>query len=333
MQGSRHDAEPTARQGPASDAAAFERALPASLDGVRVLDAGGLPLGLSERGALRIPVEADDGGAYELALASTGGPGIGVLARALRPGGRLLLTIDPTRSPGLAELVEQATRAGLRLLHVEEQPSGTPRGAVFERPDPLATLVAIDGPAGSGTSTLGSAIARALGDDAIHLDTGLLVRVLALQAVSGGKLTRGVERSAVVWRLDGSVPPPDALDAPRVSWDCAAVPDAAVRAEIDWFGPRRLIVSGCSCGRRLRAGARFWLDTPADVRAKRRAVSVGEVLDRDATDRFRGRLLPPDLAAVWLDGRAPIDALVDQALSVLGHPRTRSSTSAAASRR
>jgi cytidylate kinase len=52
------------------------------------------------------------------------------------------------------------------------------------RPDPQRAVIAIDGPAGAGKSTLSKALARQLGID--RLDTGAMYRAVAWGAISRG---------------------------------------------------------------------------------------------------------------------------------------------------
>jgi cytidylate kinase len=59
-------------------------------------------------------------------------------------------------------------------------------GADPTPPDPRRAVIAIDGPAGAGKSTLSKALARALGID--RLDTGAMYR-----AVAWGALSRGID--------------------------------------------------------------------------------------------------------------------------------------------
>ncbi|HEX3460815.1 MAG TPA: (d)CMP kinase [Acidimicrobiales bacterium] len=59
-------------------------------------------------------------------------------------------------------------------------------GADTTPPDPQRAVIAIDGPAGAGKSTLSKALARALGID--RLDTGAMYR-----AVAWGALSRGID--------------------------------------------------------------------------------------------------------------------------------------------
>src|SRR5438067_7230757 len=96
-----------------------------------------------------------------------------------------------------------------------------PRRAAHGRP----FVVAIDGPAGAGKSTVAKGVARALGFS--HLDTGAMYRALTHKALEAGvdptdatrlaDLARGTKmtfRDGL--RIDGSPPGPE-IRAPRVS--------------------------------------------------------------------------------------------------------------------
>ncbi len=299
----------------------------------------------------------DHTAALDIALAN--------IARALRPGGRLIACtehalrsaprdgqrwgpdaarvrdyVDPGwrtfhwfgRAEGvpvhhvpLGAWVHAARRAGLLVGHLAEPAGegdhGVPRFQffVFEKPSPGAPLVTIDGPAGSGKSTLGREVAARLAFhmDAVHLDTGRLHRTLALRSLRGGRIERGREGGDVVWLLDGADPSTD-LDRPEVLERCALVDDTEVVAELDAWSSQVRVVTGRGWGRALPATLRLWLDTPLDLRAARRGVSVDHLRTRDERDRARGRLLEPDLCAVVLDGRRGVSELVDQVVRALG---------------
>lgn len=63
-----------------------------------------------------------------------------------------------------------------------------------------------------------------------------------------------------------------------------------------------LILTGRSLARHLKDPlARFWLECPLEVRAKRRGESADSLAERDAMDRNRGRLIPPDILAKRFD--------------------------------
>jgi SAM-dependent methyltransferase/cytidylate kinase len=225
----------------------------------------------------------------------------------------------------LGAWVDAARAAGLTLVHLaepaEDADHGVPRFQlfVFERLDRTDRTITLDGPAGCGKSTLGHALARRLGTghpDAVHLDTGRLVRTLGLRSLRGGTLGSVARDCDIVWLLDGAEPGA-ALDTPQVLARCAEVSDEAVLAELARFDRVPRIVSGRAWGRTLSAGTRLWLETPAELRAQRRGVAAAGLLDRDERDRVRGRLLPPDVAAVVLDGRRDVQTLVEDVMDTI----------------
>lgn len=231
----------------------------------------------------------------------------------------------PVHHVPLGAWVNAARRAGLLVGHLAEPAGegdhGVPRFQffVFEKPALGAPLITVDGPAGSGKSTLGHEVAARLGSllDAVHLDTGRLQRTLALRSLRGGRIDRGREGADVVWLLDGTDPWAD-LDSPEVLERCGHVEEAEVFAELDAWARQARVVTGRGWGRALPATLRLWLDAPVELRAARRGVSVDQLRARDERDRARGRLLQPDLCAVELDGRRSVAELVDQVMQAVG---------------
>ena len=163
-------------------------------------------------------------------------------------------------------------------------------------------LVAIDGPAGAGKSTVARAVAQALGFT--YLDTGAMYRSVALARLRDpgadpAALTIDVGDRVI---LDGE-DVTDAIRAPEVTEAASRVAvDPAVRAALvrrqraligagDWVAEGRDIGTVVAPDAELK----IFLDASPQERARRRAEQAGravaEVLaeqqDRDARDRGR----------------------------------------------
>ena len=172
------------------------------------------------------------------------------------------------------------------------------------------TVVAIDGPAGAGKSTVARAVAQRLGG--VYLDSGAMYRAVALAALrrgidprQAGELAEivSIELAPGVVELDGEdvtslIRDPAVTDAASVT---AAVPEvraAMVRQQ------RALLASGgdwVAEGRDIgtvvwpQAEVKVFLTASPQARAARRAAELGlpveevlaQVLDRDARDSTR----------------------------------------------
>ena len=141
------------------------------------------------------------------------------------------------------------------------------------------TVVAIDGPAGAGKSTVARAVADALGFT--YLDTGAMYRAVALAAIE-----RGAEPAAIAGSLAIESGARIVLDGRDVTDEIRtpAVSEAASRAAADARGAsRRRRPAAPSAGRRRlgRRGSRH--------RHRRRAGRRGQ----GVPDRRRGRASPP----------------------------------------
>jgi len=182
------------------------------------------------------------------------------------------------------------------------------------------TVVAIDGPAGAGKSTVARAAASALGFT--YLDTGSMYRAVALAA-----LQRGAEPAAIAGSL--AIEPgervvvdgrdvTDEIRTPEVSEAASrAAADPAVRNAVA-AEQRRLLSSGnwVAEGRDIGtvvapdAEVKVFLDADPRERARRRAAELGVDVDtvlaeqtiRDERDRTREHSpLAPAQGAVTLD--------------------------------
>jgi CMP/dCMP kinase len=160
-------------------------------------------------------------------------------------------------------------------------------------------LVAIDGPAGAGKSTVARAVARALGFT--YLDSGALYRAVALSGAD--------DASTVDVRFEGDrvllggEDVSAAIRTPEISQEASRrAADPAVRAAL-LDTQRALIASGnwVAEGRDIGtvvapdAELKVWLTADEAERARRRGVSVAEIRERD--ERDAGREHSPMVAA------------------------------------
>jgi CMP/dCMP kinase len=180
------------------------------------------------------------------------------------------------------------------------------------------TVVAIDGPAGAGKSTVARAVAEALGFT--YLDTGSMYRAVALAA-----LERGAEPASIAGSLTIEPGERVLVDGHDVTDEIRrpAVSEAASRAAADptvrtavAAEQRRLLSSGdwVAEGRDIGsvvapdAELKVFLDADPRERARRRAAELGVDVDtvlaeqtiRDERDRTREHspLAPADGAVV-----------------------------------
>jgi CMP/dCMP kinase len=152
-------------------------------------------------------------------------------------------------------------------------------------------LLAIDGPAGAGKSTVARAAAHALGFT--YLDSGAMYRAVALAGDRDPATLRiGFDGDRVL--LDGD-DVTEAIRTPEVS-DLASrrAADPAVRAALvdqqrallasgDWVAEGRDIGTVVAPG----ADVKVWLTASLAERAERRGQPEDEVRDRDERDRTR----------------------------------------------
>jgi CMP/dCMP kinase len=169
-----------------------------------------------------------------------------------------------------------------------------------------AMLVAIDGPAGAGKSTVARAVARALGFT--YLDSGALYRAVALSGAS--------DPSDLDIRFEGDRVLLDDQDVseeirtPEISQEASRrAADPTVRAAL-LDKQRALIASGdwVAEGRDIGtvvkpdAEVKVWLTASSQERADRRGIPVGELAERDARDAERDHApMVPAADAVAID--------------------------------
>jgi cytidylate kinase len=185
-------------------------------------------------------------------------------------------------------------------------------------------LVAIDGPAGAGKSTVARAVARALGFT--YLDSGALYRAVALSgADDASTLDIRLEGDRV---LLGGEDVSDAIRTPEISQEASRrAADPAVRAAL--LDSQRALIAGgdwVAEGRDIGtvvapdADVKVWLTADEAERARRRGVSVDELRERDQRDA--GREHSPMVAAddaIEVDTTGlDIDAVVARIVELVG---------------
>jgi cytidylate kinase len=185
-------------------------------------------------------------------------------------------------------------------------------------------LVAIDGPAGAGKSTVARAVARAL--HFTYLDSGAMYRCVALAWPRDPEsLDIHFDEDRVL--LDGE-DVSEAIRTPEISQRASEVAtDPAVRAAM-LAKQRALIATGdwVAEGRDIGtvvapdAEVKVWLTADEEERARRRGQPADEVRERDARDA--GREHSPMVAAddaVEVDTTGlSIDEVVDRIVDLVG---------------
>jgi cytidylate kinase len=193
-------------------------------------------------------------------------------------------------------------------------------------------LVAIDGPAGAGKSTVARAVARALG--ATYLDTGAMYRCVALARLRGEADPAALDIALGDRVTLGGEDVTEAIRAPEVSAEASRVSaDPAVRealvaqqraivADGDWVAEGRDIGTVVAPD----AEVKVWLTADPGERARRRAAQLGADLEdvlrdqrerdeRDRTRRFAPMAKAPDAVEVDTTGLG-IDEVVDRIVSL-----------------
>ena len=197
-------------------------------------------------------------------------------------------------------------------------------------------VVAIDGPAGAGKSTVARAVARALG---FHfLDSGAMYRAAALAALRGDDPTRAEVEVGERVLLDGE-DVTAAIRAPEVSAQASRLAaDPAVRRslvarqrEVLALGDH--VAEGRDIGTVVAPDAevKVFLTASPEERARRRAAELGadrervlrELRERDARDASRAAsplVAAPD--AVQLDTTGlGVDEVVERIVALVGARR------------
>jgi cytidylate kinase len=167
------------------------------------------------------------------------------------------------------------------------------------------SVVAIDGPAGAGKSTVARALAQRLGFT--YLDSGAMYRVVALAALRAGVAPREVARSVQIEvgervRLDGAdvtgaIRTAEVSEAASQAAADPAVREAMVGQQQRLLGTGDWVAEGRDIGTVVAPGAsvKVFLTAAPQERARRRAGELGvdpamvlaEQTIRDERDRSR----------------------------------------------
>ncbi|MCW3014040.1 MAG: cytidylate kinase [Solirubrobacterales bacterium] len=197
-------------------------------------------------------------------------------------------------------------------------------------------LVALDGPAGAGKSTVARAVADALGFT--YLDTGAMYRCVGLRAGAGSDpANHAVDVAALDIRFDGdrvlldAEDVTDAIRTPEAAQAASRVAtDPAVRTALvarqqalvatgDWVAEGRDIGTVVAPDAELK----IWLTADPVERARRRELPVEELLERDERDASRdvAPMQPADDAVTVDTTGLSIDEVVARITGLVGAVR------------
>ncbi len=143
-------------------------------------------------------------------------------------------------------------------------------------------MIAIDGPAGAGKSTVARAVATALGYR--YLDTGAMYRAVALAALRAGVRTDDAPALAGLADLAATMSGDPDLRSPAVEGGVSLVArhpevrEALHRAQRAYLAGGDAVAEGRDVGAIVwpEAELKVWLDAAPEVRARRRVSELGD---------------------------------------------------------
>jgi cytidylate kinase len=219
------------------------------------------------------------------------------------------------------------------LSGVEDAPWGVAKSG---------TVIAVDGPAGAGKSTVSRALAARVGLP--YVNTGLMYRAVTARALAAGvdpddepvleDIARGIDFAlrdddGMTLSIDGR-PPGEELSSPGVEAVVSAVSRhprvrAVMRRAQRWLGAAGCVMEGRDIGSAVFPDADVKIFVSADprVRAARRERERGDptvgaaVATRDALDSQTNPLEPAPGAEVIDTTRLPPDEVVAEALAIV----------------
>ena len=152
-------------------------------------------------------------------------------------------------------------------------------------------IVAIDGPAGAGKSTVARAVAGAL--SFTYLDSGAMYRCVGLRP-DADPATLDISFDGERVLLDGedvsaAIRTPEAARAASVAATDPAVRSALVAKQRDLLANGDWVVEGRDIGTVVAPDAelKIWLTADPVERARRREITVAELRERDERDATR----------------------------------------------